>query len=670
MFDSVLIANRGEIACRVIRTCRRLGIRAVAVFSDVDEDALHVALADEAHRVGDAPARDSYLNIASILAAVRRSGAQAVHPGYGFLAESADFAQACADDGVVFVGPAPGVIRAMGAKGKAKETMAAAGVPVIPGYQEESRDPMAWQRAARKIGYPILVKPVAGGGGIGLRVVTEEADLIEAVTASRREAASAFGDDGVLIERFIADPRHIEVQVFADTHGHVVHLNERDCSVQRRHQKVVEETPAPGLDEKLRRALGEAAVTGARAIGYVGAGTMEFLAAAAGTFCFMEMNTRLQVEHPVTEMVTGLDLVEWQLRVAAGEPLPLTQDGIQARGHAIEVRIYAEDPEHDFRPSPGRLERLVLPREDQNLRVDAGIREGDAVPVHYDPMIAKLTARDSDRESALRRLRAALSRTQVTGVASNIAVLTAIVDDPGFAAGGVDTGYLERMMAAGTAAPEPVPGEVLAITAAAILAEREQAARARSGDSPDPYSPWRRTDGWRLNRENRQTLRIEVGSTVEEIAAVFDTAELWIEARDHRLKLRGIRHEGNEISATIDGVRSRASVTLRDSDIEVVWKGRPIRLRLHDPLETAVTVEATPRDLLAPIPGVVARVEISVNDRVSQGSSLVVLEAMKMEHSIVAQADGIVEAVHVRVGDQVEEGSELVTIKPPGETWR
>ncbi len=443
----LLIANRGEIACRVIRTCRRLGIHAIAVFSEADRDALHVRLADEAHAIGAASARESYLNAGAVIAAAKAARADAIHPGYGFLSENAAFAEACAAAGIMFVGPPPAAIRSMGLKHEAKALVSAAGVPVVPGYMGEDQSPARLAAEAARVGFPLLVKAVAGGGGKGMRVVREQAELDEAIRGARGEAESAFGDGRLMLERFLERPRHVEVQVFGDTHGNCVHLFERECSVQRRYQKIIEESPSPFIDAPTRAAMTDAAVRAARAVGYVNAGTIEFIVDADGDFYFMEMNTRLQVEHPVTETVTGLDLVEWQLRVASGEPLPLAQSAIRARGHAIEARIYSEDPRRGFLPSVGRVRRFAHPPQDDAWRVDAGIADGDVISVHYDPMIAKVIASGADREAALATLRNRLDRTAVFGVANNLPLLRAIAAHPAFAAGDVDTGFVDRELA-------------------------------------------------------------------------------------------------------------------------------------------------------------------------------------------------------------------------------
>ena len=443
MFNKILIANRGEIACRVIRTARRMGIRTVAVFSDADRGAQHVDLADEAYPIGPAPARDSYLNGAAVLEAARLSGAQAIHPGYGFLSENADFAESCAAAGIVFIGPPPAAIRAMGSKSAAKSLMAKANVPLVPGYHGDAQDPALLAAEATRIGYPVLIKASAGGGGKGMRVVEAPAQFTEALELAKGEARASFGDDQVLIERYLTAPRHIEIQVFADRHGNTVSLFERDCSIQRRHQKIIEEAPAPGMSPDRRNAMGRAACDAAHAIGYEGAGTVEFIVDDE-KFFFMEMNTRLQVEHPVTEAITGQDLVEWQLRVAAGEPLPLLQDALAIDGHAIEVRLYAEDPAREYRPSTGTLRHLRQPQPGDGIRIDTGVRQGDAISIYYDPMIAKLIAHGADRGEALRRMEAALAEYEVAGVQTNLDLLRAVVASEGFASGHFDTGYLVK----------------------------------------------------------------------------------------------------------------------------------------------------------------------------------------------------------------------------------
>src|SRR5262245_30566196 len=495
MFSKILIANRGEIACRVIKTARRLGIKTVAVYSDADRNAMHVAMADEAVHIGGSPARESYLVVERIIDAARRTGAQAIHPGYGFLSENAGFAEACAKAGIVFIGPPPAAIRAMGSKSEAQKIMEKARVPLVPGYHGDDQSPALLAKEAARIGFPVLIKASAGGGGKGMRVVESAPKFDEALAGAKREAKSSFADDHVLVEKYLTRPRHIEIQVFADSHGNCLYLFERDCSIQRRHQKVIEEAPAPNMDPKRRKAMGEAAVAAARAIGYVGAGTVEFIANQDGSFYFMEMNTRLQVEHPVTEMITGQDLVEWQLVVAAGGKLPLTQDQLRIDGHAVEVRLYAEDPNRNFLPSTGTLVHLRLPAESLNVRVDTGVRQGDTVTPFYDPMIAKVIVHDRDRTSAMRRMAALMGETEVVGVTTNAALLKALCAHPAFVGGEVDTGFIERHHDQLFAKPAPASDRTIAIATLARLVEWHDTARSSPGD---PYSPWGEQNGFRL----------------------------------------------------------------------------------------------------------------------------------------------------------------------------
>ena len=494
MFEKILIANRGEIACRIARTAKRLGIRTVAVYSEADTRALHVTSCDEAWLIGPAPPRESYLRGDRILDVAKKSGAQAIHPGYGFLSENAEFARACHQAGVVFIGPPPAAIEAMGSKSAAKAMMEKAGVPLVSGYHGDAQDAATLAKEAGCVGYPVLIKACAGGGGKGMRVVNQAGEFAEALASAKREAASSFGDDRVLIEKYLTRPRHIEMQVFADTHGDCLHLFERDCSVQRRHQKILEEAPAPGMTAERRRQMGEAAVAAAKAVGYVGAGTVEFIAEPGGRFYFMEMNTRLQVEHPVTEMITGLDLVEWQLRVAAGEALPLAQEQLSISGHAIEARIYAEDPARGFLPTAGCVEHLRQPQPNAHVRIDSGVQAGDEVGVHYDPMIAKLIAWDRDRPSALRWLRSALGEYQVAGVTTNLSFLSAVTAHPAFAdadhdPGSLDTGLIERHRAALFPESAPVPDAILAIAVLSESLRMDREAASVAASSTDPYPP-------------------------------------------------------------------------------------------------------------------------------------------------------------------------------------
>jgi 3-methylcrotonyl-CoA carboxylase alpha subunit len=664
MFASLLIANRGEIAVRILRTARRLGLRTIAVYSDADRDALHVARADDAVRLGPAEAAQSYLDRDALIRAIRETGAEAVHPGYGFLAENADFAEAVAAAGATFVGPPPEAIRAMGSKSAAKALMAEAGVPLVPGYHGESQDPERLAREAEAIGFPLLIKASAGGGGKGMRVVERAGDFADQLAAAKREAKGAFGDDSVLLERYLTRPRHIELQVFADRHGNCIHLHERDCSIQRRHQKVLEEAPAPGLSAATRAEMGAAAVAAAQAVGYVGAGTVEFIAEGepgAESFYFMEMNTRLQVEHPVTEAVTGLDLVDWQLRVAAGQPLPLTQDEVPLEGHAVEVRLYAEDPARDFLPATGPLQRLDLPEGLPGIRVDSGVRAGDRVTPHYDPMLAKLIAHGPDRGTALRRLAHALRATRVGPTVSNLGFLARLVTHPELTAGAVDTGFLARTGPALSPDPDGAPPpEVLALAALAELAARRAAVAAEAAAAGDPQSPWHSADGWRLNAPAHRELSFHAGdgSHLVRLAETPDAVELRVGA--DRFAARARLTEDGTLEAELNG-RRRRTVVLADGDRRtVLLDGDAWRLARERPLAAADAADQPDGSLLAPMPGRVARVGVDPGARVAAGTTLMVLEAMKMEHAIKAPADGRVAALRYRAGDQVDEGAELL----------
>ncbi|MBR0669631.1 acetyl/propionyl/methylcrotonyl-CoA carboxylase subunit alpha [Neoroseomonas soli] len=665
MFRKILIANRGEIACRVIATARRLGIATVAVYSEADAGARHTRLADEAWPIGPAPARESYLSIPKIIDVARRSGAEAIHPGYGFLSENATFAEACAEAGIVFIGPPPAAIRAMGSKAESKALMERSGVPLVPGYHGEAQDPALLADAAARIGFPVLIKASAGGGGKGMRVVDTPDDFAAALEGARREALASFGDDRVLIEKYLTRPRHIEIQVFADGHGNTVSLFERDCSIQRRHQKVLEEAPAPGMDPARRQVMGEAAVAAARAVGYVGAGTVEFIA-EGDAFYFMEMNTRLQVEHPVTEMVTGLDLVEWQFRVAAGEPLPLPPERLAIRGHAIEARVYAEDPGRDFLPSTGRLTHLRQPRETPGeVRVDTGVRQGDAITPHYDPMIAKLIVWGADRPAALRRLAAALAEYEVVGVETNLGLLRAIAAHPAFGAAELDTGFIARHGAQLLPDAQPSsPDESVVLSAAALAAVREQdaAIQAAARASGDPWSPWAAVDAWRMNGDGYQDLHFRRGDGTT------------VALRTHPLPDGGFRvdlpagpvtarldDDADGLLLTMDGVSRRLSVTRRGDAIAVIIAGRNHALTQVDPLAPP-RVEAAGGDrVTAPIPARVTRILVAPGDSVPKNAPLLVIEAMKMELTLRAPMEGTIARVLHAVGEMVEEGTELVT---------
>ncbi|HWH46875.1 MAG TPA: acetyl/propionyl/methylcrotonyl-CoA carboxylase subunit alpha [Burkholderiales bacterium] len=671
MFDKILIANRGEIACRVARTAKRLGIRTVAVYSEADAGAMHVASCDEAYLIGPAPPRESYLRADRILEAVKKSGAQAIHPGYGFLSENAEFAKASVRAGAVFIGPPAAAIEAMGSKSAAKALMEKAGVPLVPGYHGAAQDVATLRKEAERIGYPVLIKASAGGGGKGMRVVEKPKDFDEALAAAKREASSSFGDDRMLIEKYLTRPRHIEVQVFADTQGHCVYLFERDCSVQRRHQKILEEAPAPGMALERRREMGSTAVSAARAVNYVNAGTVEFIADEGGQFYFMEMNTRLQVEHPVTEMITGLDLVEWQLKIAAGEPLPLKQEQLAINGHAIEARVYAEDPVRGFLPAAGRIDHLRAPQESAHVRVDSGVQAGDEVGVHYDPMIAKLIAWDSDRPSAVRRLRAALGEFEIAGLASNLAFLSAVTAHRAFAdadrePGLLDTGLIERYRSELFAESAPVSDSILAIAVLSELLRMDREAAQSAGRSADPYSPWNARDGWRLNEDNHHTfVFIDAGRRVEVVAHYRNRAYL-LELPGAKMLASGEVAGKQTIDADLAGNRTRATVVRRGNELTVFAFGSSYRLEFETP--ASVEEEDPSGRLVSPLPGAVVQVLIKDGEAVEKGQALMIIEAMKMEHTIWAPQSGTVKRIYFAAGEQVAEGAQLLEFEEASNT--
>jgi len=664
MFDTILIANRGEIACRVIRTARRLGIRSVAVFSEADANAQHVRLADEAWPIGGPRPQDSYLRGEAILEVAKRTGAQAIHPGYGFLSENAEFADAVEAAGIAFIGPQAASMRKMGSKAGAKELMAAAGVPVVPGYTGEDQAPEVLAREAERIGWPLMIKAAHGGGGKGMRIVRSAAEFLPALESCQREAASAFGRDRVLLERYIESPRHIEIQVFGDAHGNLIHLNERECSAQRRYQKVLEEAPSPFLTPELRQRMGEAAVLAARAIDYRNAGTVEFIVAPDGEFWFMEINTRLQVEHPVTEMVTGLDLVEWQLRVAAGEPLPLRQEQVRQDGHAIEVRLYAEDPEAGFLPGSGRLERLHLPRPSEHVRIDSGVAEGDTVTIFYDPMIAKLIVHDRDRPAALARLRQALAASIVEGPKSNITFLERLARHPAVIDATIDTGYLDRNLdefLAGDAAP----GNTLLAAAATVrLLAQEASVRDAAAGSGDPTSPWAIADGWRLGHAGARRLAFLHDEVTIELVAHGNAGDYRLELEGTAIQVSGANWDGRALSATFDGQAHRFRAAADDSRVLVHDGDRRLLLRPVGVYRHLQAGKGTGDDqVLAPMPGRVVLVNAVAGDSVTAGQELVVLEAMKMELALKAPRDGTVAEVRATPGDFVEADAVLVALE-------
>jgi 3-methylcrotonyl-CoA carboxylase alpha subunit len=664
MFNKILIANRGEIACRVIKTARRLGIRTVAVYSEADAGARHVRMADEAVLIGPAAARESYLVAERILEAAKKTGAQAVHPGYGFLSENDAFAEACAAAGIAFIGPPASAIRAMGSKSAAKSLMEKAGVPLVPGYHGDRQDAAFLQQEADRIGYPVLIKASAGGGGKGMRIVDKAGDFAAALASCQREAASSFGDDKVLIEKYLVRPRHIEIQVFGDTQGNCVYLFERDCSVQRRHQKVLEEAPAPGMPPERRAAMGRAAVDAAKAVGYVGAGTVEFIAEQDGRFYFMEMNTRLQVEHPVTEMITGLDLVEWQLRVASGEPLPLAQEQLAIRGHALEARIYAEDPAKGFLPSTGRLIHLAPPPESLNVRIDTGVEEGDEITPHYDPMIAKLIVWDDTRERACARMLQSLAQYRVVGVASNVDFLSRLVACPAFAGADLDTSLIEREKQFLFPEDTSAPSDAYLVAALAELLREDEAARADAANDTDPHSPWHLRDGWRLNASFRRQLVFRFGETEKTVSVGYAKGGFELGLDGITTLVRGERTGNSMLRAELGGTRLPATVIAAGEKRHVFLHGRAWQFACVDPLFHAGEGEGSAGGLVAPMPGKIIALLAHVGNELEKGAPLLILEAMKMEHTIASPAKGRLKAFRFSVGDSVSEGAELVEFEP------
>ncbi|MFJ4344238.1 acetyl/propionyl/methylcrotonyl-CoA carboxylase subunit alpha [Pseudomonas sp. NPDC089401] len=644
VLTTLLVANRGEIACRVMRTAKAMGLTTVAVHSATDRDARHSREADIRVDLGGSKAADSYLVVDKILAAAKASGAQAIHPGYGFLSENAGFARAIEEAGLIFLGPPASAIDAMGSKSAAKALMEDAGVPLVPGYHGEAQDLDTFRVAAERIGYPVLLKASAGGGGKGMKVVEEQSQLADALASAQREAQSSFGDARMLVEKYVLKPRHVEIQVFADQHGNCLYLNERDCSIQRRHQKVVEEAPAPGLSPALRQAMGEAAVRAAQAIGYVGAGTVEFLLDARGEFFFMEMNTRLQVEHPVTEAITGLDLVAWQIRVACGEALPISQQQVPLIGHAIEVRLYAEDPGNEFLPATGTLALYRESAPGDGRRVDSGVSEGDVVSPFYDPMLGKLIAWGQDREQARLRLLAMLDEFAIGGVKTNIAFLRRILAHPAFAEAELDTGFIPRHQAQLLPAPQPLPAGFWEAAAEAWL--QGQAAHQRGDDA---CSPWAVRNGLRLGLPARSSLHLVSGGERQAVALERSAEPAW-------------QLHGEQLQHDDQGIRRRYLAARRGGTLYLRWDGEMLAIEAFDPIAEAEASHSHQGGLGAPMNGSIVRVLVEPGQVVEAGTALVVLEAMKMEHSIRAPHGGTVQALFCQEGDMVSEGTVLVEL--------
>ncbi|ABD88329.1 acetyl/propionyl/methylcrotonyl-CoA carboxylase subunit alpha [Rhodopseudomonas palustris] len=655
-FRTLLIANRGEIACRVIRTARAMGLRTVAVYSEADRGALHVAEADEAVLIGEARARDSYLDIARVIAVAKQSGAEAIHPGYGFLSESAEFAQACADAGIVFVGPTAAMITAMGSKSGSKQLMEQAGVPLVPGFHGEAQDEATLADAANSIGYPVLVKASAGGGGRGMRVVHTANELSAAIVSAKREAKAAFGDDRMLIERYVTNPRHIEVQVVGDSHGNLVSLFERECTLQRRHQKVIEEAPSPTLSPAQRETVCAAARKAAAAVNYVGAGTIEFVSDGRDVF-FIEMNTRLQVEHPVTELITGIDLVEWQLRVAFGEKLPLAQDEIKLNGHAIEARVYAENPQKNFMPSVGTIKTWRTPPQTHGLRIDAGYRQGDSVSPYYDAMLAKVIAFAPSRDAALDRLARGLDDTDIRGVVTNTAFLAALLTHPDVRANAIDTGFIARELAALTpAAAEPGDLELCAAVAA-ILVEEDKAVHR------EPASPWR-TAGWMPVGRRARVFAFRHGAAEHRVTLRYGSGPAELAIGDRTFDFSTAARDDGGFDLTLDGARSHVVAVIEGH--ELYLRSRNGRFDLHwvDPFGGDDEEHVGEDRIVAPLPGTVVALLAEQGATLEKGAAILTLEVMKMEQTLRAPFAGVLTHLKCKVGDIVQEGVELAEIEP------
>ena len=674
MFNKILIANRGEIACRIIRTARKMGVRTVAVYSDADKDAMHVTMADEAVHIGNSPSRESYLLADRVIEAALKTGAEAIHPGYGFLSENADFCRACDKANIVFIGPPIPAIEAMGSKSAAKEIMEKAKVPLVPGYHGADQDPAIIKKSADEMGYPVLLKAVAGGGGKGMRQVWKEEEFDEALAAAKREAMNGFGNDDMLVEKYLTQPRHVEIQVFCDSHGNAVYLFERDCSVQRRHQKVIEEAPAPGMTPELRKEMGQSAIRSAQAINYEGAGTVEFLLDVDGSFYFMEMNTRLQVEHPVTEMISGQDLVEWQLRVAAGEPLPLSQDQLVLSGHAFEARVYAEDPANDFLPVTGNLSFLQAPEESQHVRVDTGVRQGDEVSVFYDPMIAKLIVWDENRDKALDRLTKALKNYHIGGMVTNLDFLYNLANCKPFREADLDTGFIDKHHDKIFHDSQEEIDQSLTLAALYLLLAQEKQAEINASTSSDPTSPWHDTDAWRLNQAHTHHLTVRLLDQEYPVAieqsyssnANNKTTRYSISANGKTVQAQG-QLQGSKLRANVDGYQLTITVAEHNERYTLYSQDNAITFELVASDLGDTDDGAGTGGLTAPMNGTMVTLLTKEGTSVQKGDALLVMEAMKMEHTILAPSNGVVRAFYYQPGDLIEGGAELLDFTPDAE---
>lgn len=661
MFKKLLIANRGEIACRIIKTARKLGIHTIAIYSTIDANALHTELANEAYEIGPAPSTDSYLNIDKIIAIARKTNAEAIHPGYGFLAENADFAQVCKNADIIFVGPSPTAIKIMGIKNLAKKTMQKVGVPVIPGYHDEEQNFKKLMQAAEKIIPPLIIKAVAGGGGKGMRRVDDLQDFSNALKSAKREAKSSFGNDAVFLEKYLPLARHVELQIIADSHGNIVHLFDRDCSIQRRHQKIIEEAPAPALSDILRQKMAATAVRATQAINYHGAGTIEFLVDEKENYYFMEMNTRLQVEHPVTEMITGIDLVEWQLRIAAGEKLP-SQNEITAKGHSVEARICAENPFANFKPSTGRLIYFSLPSKGKNIRVDTGVRQNDTISIYYDPLIAKLIVWGNDRVAALKMLSQCLYQTFIIGVDTNVALLNRIIQNKDFIQARIHTHFIAEHQTE-LLARVPLTHTVIATASVAYLSQIKNKNREMADYSEDPFSPWYLSDGWRLDGNHHITIQFWFNEKNVVVIATPNEMQFQLTIGENKFSVKLVQQENFNYQMKIDGKLMHATVIFQENQLYVFIDAEQYHLWLQNPrlLQEQTSAES---QLISPMPGRIVDILIKPQQNVHKGDKLMVIEAMKMEHTLIAPTDGVVKNIFYQAGETVNEGIELIEFEP------